>query len=365
MSSSSEVVQKDIKNKKPLIPKEDIKGTILVILFILALIFIPHHVGGIFRSMFMTVKAVVVDVFINDIVGMAIMVSVIVGRIMERLGFTDALLRIFIPYARLIGVSSTVFIAGVYNILGDVNAAGRIGAPVLQKGGATLDEKKIAIATMVQAQQSLSTFMMGLICFANAGLKSTAVVLVAVFGPLFIVPLILSKTIWRNTKSVEIDDLPRFTPTTGVLETVFGAGREAASILFLLIIPALTVIFSAIGFLDYLGIWAHVQTFLTWGLQAINVHPETGTLAVLAAPDYALAELGKIAAQVDPKYLIGTFVIASSGLPLCVIFGQIPAVWSQSCEISDKEALKAAVLGIVMRFATAALLAAIMVPLLY
>jgi len=363
MSNSSEVVRTD--KKKPLIPKEDIRGVILVFLFVAALIFIPEHVGGIFQAMFLSVKSVVVDVFINDIVGMAIMVSVIIGRIMERLGFTDALLRIFIPYARLIKVSSTVFIPGVYNIMGDINAAGRIGAPVLQKGEATLDEKKIAIATMVQAQQSLSTFMMGLICFANAGLKSTAVVLVAVFGPLFIVPLILSKTIWRNTKSVEIDDMPRFTPTTGVLETVFGAGREAASILFLLIIPALTVIYATIGALDYIGIWTHVQTFLTWGLNAISVHPATGSIAVLAAPDYALAELGKIAAQVEPRYIIGTFVIASSGFPLCVIFGQIPAVWSQSCDISDKEALKAAVLGIVMRIATAALLAAIMVPLVF
>lgn len=361
MSINNEVIVD--KKKKRLIPKKDIKGVILVFLSIFALIFIPEHVGGIFQAMFMSVKSVVVDVFINGIVGMAIMTSVIVGRIMERLGFTDALLRIFVPYARLIGVSSTIFIPGVYNILGDINAAGKIAAPVLQTAEATLDEKKIAIATMVQSEQSLSTFMLGLICFAAAGMNSAPVVLLAVFGPLFIVPLILSKTIWRNTRSIDIDELPRFTPTTGVLETVFGAGREAAQLLFLLIIPALTVIFATIGALDYIGIWAYVQNFLTWGLNALWIHPATGSLAVLAAPDYAMAELGKIAATVDPRYIIGTFVIASSGLPLCVIFGQIPAVWSQSCNISDKEALKAAVIGIVMRFATATLLAVILAPL--
>lgn len=83
------------------------------------------------------------------------MVSVIVGRVLERLGFTDALIRIFLPVMGAMGINPSVIIPSVYNILGDINASGKIAGPILVKAGATQDEIKLSIATMIQNPQSL------------------------------------------------------------------------------------------------------------------------------------------------------------------------------------------------------------------
>jgi len=360
---SKENQQNEDKSMKNL-QKEDKMGLILVAAAIIALFAIPDHIAGIFGAMFESVKEIAIDVFINGQVGVAIIVSVMTGRVLERLGFTDALLRLFIPYAKIIGVNSSIVVPSVYNILGDINAAGRIAGPVLEKGNATLDEKKIAIATMVQSQQSFSTLMLGLLAFAAAGINSALVVIIAVFGPIVIVPLLLGKTIWRDTKALELAEMPRFTPKTGALPTIFGGAKEGAELLFLLIIPAVSVVFAIIGALDYIGIWAHFEEFLTVALNTLSIHPETGILSIMASPTLAMSEIVNVAAEIDPALLIGSFVLASSGFPLSVVFGQVPAIWADVCDISEREAMKAAVLGVVMRFITAAILAAILTPIL-
>ncbi|HHY35243.1 MAG TPA: hypothetical protein GX510_06385, partial [Firmicutes bacterium] len=71
-----------------------------------------------------------------------------------------------------------------------------------------------------------------------------------------------------------------------------------------------------------------------------------------------------IAATVDPKLVVGSFILAASGLPLQVIFGQIPAVWSQASDLSGLEAMGAAVLGMVIRVVTAIFMALVITPLL-
>lgn len=108
---------------------------------------------------------VVVDVLdaldvITGSVGVAIICRVIIGRSLERLGFTDALMRLFIPFTKWIKVNPSVVIPSIYNILGDINAAGKIAGPILVKANATKNEQKIAVATRVQSQQSFSTFML-------------------------------------------------------------------------------------------------------------------------------------------------------------------------------------------------------------
>src|SRR5690606_16785607 len=97
-----------------------------------------------------------------------------------RLGFTDAMMRVFLPAMRLIGVNPAVIIPSVYNIFGDINAAGRISGPLLKRAGATKDEQKMAVATMVQSQQSFSTFMLGMMALTFAGVQVFAVVIVAI-----------------------------------------------------------------------------------------------------------------------------------------------------------------------------------------
>ncbi len=339
-------------------------GMGLVIASLALLIFNPGSIAGLFNAMVDRAFPIIVKVFLTGKVGVAIICSVMMGRILERLGFTDALMRIFVPATKRLGINPAVVIPSVYNILGDINAAGRIAGPILVKAGATKDEQKIAIATMVQSQQSFSTFMFGLIALTAVGVKPFLVVILAVFGPLVIVPPLLRWVLWRDTEAVSIDDMPRFTPTKGALPTVFGAAKEGAELLFLLIIPAVGVTFALIGALDYLGIWKAVESGISSILTFLSIDPKTGAVSILASPTLAMAQLKDVAAQMDPKLVVGSFVLGASGFPLSVIFGQIPAIWSECTDLNEKEAMGAAVLGASMRILTAGAIALALTPLL-
>jgi hypothetical protein len=330
---------------------------------LLGLLFAPHSMGGLFDAMFNKALPIVANVFLTGLVGTAIILSVMTGRILERLGLTDALMRVFVPVIGRMGIHSAVVVPGVYNILGDINAAGRIAGPVLRESGATKDEQKIAIATMVQSQQSFSTFMLGLISLTVAGINAFPVIVLAIFGPLVLVPPLLKFTIYRNTKRVTLREIPRFTPKTAALPTLFGGAKEGAELLFLLIIPAVAVIYAIIGALDYVGIWSPIQTVLTGFLGSLSIDPETGIVAILASPTLAMGNLTQTAATLPPNLVVGAFVLASSGFPLSVVFGQIPTIWASVSDLSEREALEAAVIGMVLRVVTASLLAFLLTPL--
>ena len=77
-----------------------------------------------------------------------------------------------------------------------------------------------------------------------------------------------------------------------------------------------------------------------------------------------MGQLQSIASTLDPSLVVGSFVLASSGLPLSAVFGQIPVVWAENSDLTEKEAMGAAVLGIVMRLITAVLLAVFLTPLI-
>lgn len=342
----------------------EIVGLLLVISSMLVLLFSPETLSGLFNSIMDEVQPIVVDVFLTGSVGVAIIASVIIGRQLERLGFTDALIRLFVPLMKYLKVNSSVIIPSVYNILGDINAAGKIAGPILVRAGATKAEQKLAVATMVQSQQSFSTFMLGLVALTAVGVQAFPIVVLAVFGPLVIVPILLSKTLYRDTRAVELDELPKFTPKTGFLPTLFNAAREGAELLFLLIIPAVAVVFAVIGVLEFIGVWGPIENALSTALLALHIHPETGILSIMASPTLAMGELQKMAASVDPQLVVGSFVLASSGLPLSAVIGQIPVIWSSNSDLNEKEAMGAAVLGVSMRIVTAFLIAFFLTPLL-
>ncbi len=341
----------------------EIVGLAVLILAMLGLLFKPDTMGGVFDAMFNRALPIVANVFLTGLVGTAIILSVMTGRILERLGLTDALMRVFVPLIGKFGINSAVVVPGVYNILGDINAAGRIAGPVLVKAGATKDEQKIAIATMVQSQQSFSTFMLGLISLTAAGISAFPVIFIAVFAPLVIMPLLLKWTIYRNTRRVTLDVLPRFTPKKAALPTIFGGAKEGAELLFLLIIPAVAVVYAFIGALDFVGIWKPIENALTSALTAMSIDPETGIMAILASPTLAMGMLTKTAAELSPKLVVGSFVLAASGLPLSVVFGQIPTIWAEVSDLSEREALEAAIVGTVLRVITAVVLAMVLTPL--
>ncbi|WP_428908091.1 hypothetical protein [Niallia sp. Krafla_26] len=341
----------------------EVIGLVLVITSLLVLFISPATLAGAFSAIVDRVYPTVVNVFLTGTVGVAIIVSVIIGRLLERLGFTDALMRIFIPVTRRMNINPAVAIPSIYNILGDINAAGKIAGPILKRAGATKDEQKIAVITMVQSQQSFSTFMLGIVALTAVGVDAFIVVVLAVFIPVIFVPFLLSKTFYRNTKAVQLENLPKFTPETKFMPTLFNAAREGAELLFLLIIPAVAVVLAAIGILDYAGVWTYIESGLSSVLLTLNIDPETGILSILASPTLAMGKLAEVASTMDPRLVIGSFVLASSGLPLSTVFGQIPVVWAANSDLNEREAISAAVLGITMRLITAFIIVLIVTPL--
>lgn len=348
--------------KKRVMKKIEYVGFVFVFLALIALLY-PEPVAGAFTAAAKKVKSIAFDAFLMNIVGWAIICGVIMGRLLERAGFTDALVRIFIPLTQRIGVNPAVILPAIYHIIGDINAAGKIAGPIVKKAGATKDEQKIAIATMVQSQQSFSTFMLGLVCLTAAKINAFPIVILAIFLPLVIVPFILKHTLYRDTKAVSLEDLPAFTPETPWLSVLFGAAREGAEVLFLIVIPAAAAVFSIIGALEYTGIWQVIQGWLGIALSCLSIDVETGIVSVLASPTLAMGMLTKTAAALSPKLVVGSFVLAASGFPLGVIFGQIPMIWKGVSDLSEAEAAKAACVGIVMRIVTAYLIAEFVTPL--
>jgi len=342
--------------------RNEVVGLILVALSLLVLLVKPSALSDLFESIIQHVFPIVVGIFLTSEVGIAIIVSVIVGRVLERLGFTDGLIRIFVPIMKKMKINPSIIIPSVYNILGDINAAGKIAGPVLVKAKATKAEQKIAIATMIQSPQSFATFVIGLIALNKFGISSLPVIILSIFAPLVIVPFILSKTLYKDTKQVELEELPRFTPNTPYLETIFGSAREGTELLLLVIIPAVAAVFTVIGVLDFIGIWGTIQAGLSAFLQVLSIEPNTGILSILASPTLAVAQLIEISTSISPSLIVGSFVLACSGLPISVIIGQVPATWAKICDLNERELIQAAILGMVIRLITAFLIAYFITP---
>ena len=78
-----------------------------------------------------------------------------------------------------------------------------------------------------------------------------------------------------------------------------------------------------------------------------------------------MTNLKEIAATVNPRLVIGSFTLAASGFPLSVIFGQVPIIWSEATDLKPGEAMRAALLGGVLRLLTAGFIATVLGGLLY
>src|SRR5699024_4121114 len=167
------------QSRKKWSPSEII-GTILVIASVLILFIAPHSLSDLFDMIVKKVFPVVVDTFLTSEVGIAVIVSVIIGRILERCGFTDGLIRVFVPIMKLFRINPSVVIPDIYNILGDINAAGRIAGPVLIDAKATKDEQKIAIATMIQSPQYFVTFVIGLIALRKFQINEYPIIIFSI-----------------------------------------------------------------------------------------------------------------------------------------------------------------------------------------
>ena len=349
-------------------------GLVLFIAFLACIFFAHEQFSGAFNAMFAKAyKMFEFYLFGSSMLGATIVVSIMTGRILERLGFTDALMRIFLPIMKYLKINAAVCVGIIYNILGDVNAAGRIAGPVVMKAGCTKDEQKIAIATLTNAPCSFSIIVLGIIALSTAGINPFPVLIVGIFLPIFLVPAFL-RLFWRDTHAADIKDLPRFTPNTGVMDLIFGSAREGVTTVITLILPAGCAVFAIVGLLEYFGIWQIFTDSLGGLLQVIGIEPTTGIQTITVAGTLAMKTLGGMVSPAtadaaagalyevlaDPavkKLLVGSFVLANSSWPIQVPLGQIPAVWSGVVDLKTREIMGAALIGCVIRLIYAALCA--------
>lgn len=349
-------------------------GLALFIAFLACIFFAHEQFSGAFNAMFAKAyKMFEFYLFGSSMLGATIVVSIMTGRILERLGFTDALMRIFLPIMKYLKINAAVCVGIIYNILGDVNAAGRIAGPVVMKAGCTKDEQKIAIATLTNAPCSFSIIVLGIIALSTAGINPFPVLIVGIFLPIFLVPAFL-RLFWRDTHAADIKDLPRFTPNTGVMDLIFGSAREGVTTVITLILPAGCAVFAIVGLLEYFGIWQIFTDSLGGLLQVIGIEPTTGIQTITVAGTLAMKTLGGMVSPAtadaaagalyevlaDPavkKLLVGSFVLANSSWPIQVPLGQIPAVWSGVVDLKTREIMGAALIGCVIRLIYAALCA--------
>ncbi len=340
-------------------------GLGLLITILICIFFFDKQFSGMFDAMFTRAyKIFEFYLFGGAKLGAAIIVSVMTGRILERCGMTDALMRLFLPIMKVLKINAAVVVGTIYNILGDVNAAGRIAGPVVMKAKCTKDEQKIAIATMCNAPCSFSIIVLGIIALSAAGINPFPVLIVGLFLPVILVPAIL-RLFWLDTKAANIRDLPRFTPETGVMETLFGSAREGAQLVFLFILPAGCVVFALIGVLEYFGIWPIITGSLGGILAAIGIEPMTGVDTIVTAGTLAMKNLGTYlsegtivpATAAMKKMIVGSFILANSAWPIQVPLGQIPAVWNGVVELKNGEIMRAAIIGCVVRLLYAAVFA--------
>ena len=299
-------------------------------------VFVAHEqFSGAFSAMFAkSYKMFEFYLFGGSMLGATIVVSIMTGRILERLGFTDALMRIFLPIMKYLKINAAVCVGIIYNILGDVNAAGKIAGPVVMKAGCTRDEQKIAIATLTNAPASFSIMVLGIIALSTAG----------------------------------------FTPNTGLMDLIFGSAREGVSTVLTLTLPAGCAVYAIIGLLEYLGIWQYILSACSTALQFMSIEPTTGMQTITVAGTLAAKTLGQMVSEVtaegtagalygmlaDPavkKMIVGSYVLANSSWPIQVPLGQIPAVWSGVVDLSTGEIIKCATIGCVIRVVYACLVA--------
>src|SRR5699024_4110180 len=187
-------------------------------------------------------------------------------------------------------------------------------------------------------------------------------IILVIFEPMGVVPFILKITIYRDTKKITLYELQRFTPNTSILNTIFSSLKEGTRVLFLIIIPAEVIVFILIGILNFAVIWQSIETGMASLFTMLSIEADTGITSFLVAPTLAVADLANVASSIDPRLIVGSFVLANSGLPIYVLIGQIPAIWAESTDLLEKEVIGAALIGMVIRIVTACILGFFLTP---
>ena len=106
-------------------------GLILFIAFLACIFFAHEQFSGAFNAMFARAyKMFDFYLFGTSMLGATIVVSIMTGRILERLGFYRRPGCVsYLPIMKYLKINAAVCVGIIYNILGDVNAAAASPAP--------------------------------------------------------------------------------------------------------------------------------------------------------------------------------------------------------------------------------------------
>ncbi len=347
-----------------------ILGVILFAVFMVALLIIPEHVAGLFNAM--TNKAFTngFNIYLLSSVGAGIVVSVIIGRLLERGGVTDGLVKLFTPLAKVLKMNPTTLVPGLYNFLGDVNAAGRITAPILQNAKATTDEKKIAIATMLQMPPAFGAFLYGIQLLSVGEINAFFIVVLGCLIPLFLVPLVLRFTIYRKCEYKDVmSEIPSFTPHgKSVVDTIFEGAIEGADVLIRLILPTTCAIFAVVAALEYFSVWPFIEKAFMALLDLCNIEPATGMRTLLvsgAVGQPALIELIESGTAVAPNMIVASMLFGSACMQFVLPLCQVPIVWKKGTDLTFGQALQACLVSWVLRLIWIALISYLVIPIFY
>lgn len=346
--------------------KASIIGICVFALFMAALLFAPGHVAGVFTLMAEESFANVFQTYILGYIGASIVVAVMVGRLLERAGVTDGLVKLFTPLSRLLKMNPTVLVPAIYNFLGDVNAACKITAPILQRANTTRDEKRIAIVTLMQYPPSFGCFLFGISCLALAGVNAFLIIVISYIIPLFLFPLILKSTIYRDCAYKNVDEeIPTFTPTNSVVNVIFDGVIEGADVLFRIIVPTACAIFAGIAFLKYFSVWQYIEAVIVWVLELCNIESSTGIFSILVSGALSLPKLMELMQTVSlsPSVVVSSVMLGSACSQLVLPLSNIPIMWQKNSDLTFGEVVRSALLGTVMRLAWCAITGYLLVPL--
>lgn len=350
--------------------KLSVLGVIIFVIFLVALLLAPGDVAGLFTAMANGAFTNGFSIYLMSSVGAGILVSIIIGRLLERGGVTDGLVKLFTPIAKLFKINPTALVPGIYNFLGDVNAAGKITAPIMENAKATTDEKKIAIATMLQLPPAFGAFLYGINLLAVGEINAFIVVILGCLIPLFLVPLVLRFTIYRKCEYKDVmDEVPSFTPRNkNIVDTIMDGAIEGFDVLIRVILPTTCAIFAAVAALQYFHVWPYIESAFQALFKLINVEPVSGMRTLLisgAVGQPALIEMIQSGTAVTTQQVVASMLFGSSCvqfvLPLC----QVPAIWSKSTDLTYGQALQASLVSWVLRVIWIALVSYLIVPVIF
>ncbi len=104
-----------------------------------------------------------------------------------------------------------------------------------------------------------------------------------------------------------------------------------------MIIPAVAVVFTLIGVLDFLGVWAAIEAGIGSLLSALAIEPTRGAQLMWRQPHLAVAQLPALTG-IDPA-VGGRLVLANSGFPFGGA-GSSPATWAESTGLPERTAYR-------------------------